>query len=62
MITDQLMITDKTYREVQKWYIETYGEGERSAEELQLLILYKLHQLEERIKVIEQQTKTHWVE
>lgn len=62
MDTDQLMITDKTYLEVRKWYIKTYGGSERSPEELQLLILYKLHQLEERMMIIEQQTKTHWVE
>jgi hypothetical protein len=62
MDTDQLMITDKTFLEVQKWYLKTYGESERSPEELQLLILYKLHQLEERMKIIEHQTKTHWVE
>lgn len=60
MIHDQLTIGEETTKELEKWFSETYKEKGKSAEEVQLLILYKLHQLEERMKTIEHQTKTHW--
>ena len=52
---------DKTTLKIEKWFSETYGKTERSPEEIQLLILYKIHELEERLKTVEHQTKTHWV-
>lgn len=61
MEQDQLVVVDKDILKIEKWFSETYGEMDKSAQEMQLLILYKLHQLEERVQVIEEQTKTHWV-
>lgn len=46
---------------IEKWVHETYPETGRFPEEIQLLILYKLHQLEERLEAVEPQTKTRWV-
>lgn len=60
MSHDELTIADESTSKIEKWFSETYG-GEKSPEEIQRLILYKLHQLEERIKVVENQTNTHWV-
>jgi hypothetical protein len=60
MVHDQLTIGEEATRELEKWFSETYREKGKSPEEVQLLILYKLHQLEERLKVVEHQTKTHW--
>lgn len=51
---------DKTTLKIEKWFSEAYGSTERSPEDIQLLILYKLHELEERLKRVEHQTKTHW--
>lgn len=61
MEQDQLVVIDKDILKIEKWFLETYGEIDKSVQEMQLLILYKLHQLEERVQVIEEQTKTHWV-
>jgi hypothetical protein len=61
MEQDQLVVVDKDILKIEKWFLETYGEMDKSVQEMQLLILYKLHQLEERVQVIEEQTKTHWV-
>lgn len=60
MAHDQLTLGEETTREIEKWFLETHKESGKSPEEVQLLILYKLHQLEERLKVVEYQTKTHW--
>ncbi len=57
---DQMTFGQKTTQELEKWFSETYKAEGKSTEEVQLLILYKLHQLEERVKVVEHQTKTHW--
>jgi hypothetical protein len=60
MEIDQLT-SDEELVKIERWFSETYKNHQRSSEEIQLLILYKLHQLEERVNVVEQQTKTHWV-
>lgn len=60
MVHDQLTIGEETTRELEKWFLETYKKKGKSPEEVQLLILFKLHQLEDRLKVVEHQTKTHW--
>ena len=60
MVHDQLTLGEETTKELEKWFSEMYREKSKSHEEVQLLILYKLHQLEERLKVVEHQTKTHW--
>ncbi|MEX1240275.1 MAG: hypothetical protein WEB30_11175 [Cyclobacteriaceae bacterium] len=52
---------NKATLKIEKWFSDTYGKTERSPEEIQLLILYKIHELEERLKTVERQTKTHWV-
>jgi hypothetical protein len=57
---DQIALSDEKSAKIEEWFSETYGTIPKSAEEIQLLILYKLHQLEERLKVVEYQTKTHW--
>ena len=61
MEQDQLEVVDKDILKIEKWFSEMYGGMDKSVQEIQLLILYKLHQLEERVQVIEEQTKTHWV-
>lgn len=59
MVLDKVT-TDEELVKIEKWFSETYKEKGKSPEEIQLLVLYKLHQLEERLKVVEHQTKTHW--
>lgn len=59
MLLEQITNQDELVK-IEKWFSETYKSSLRSPEEIQLLILYKLHQLEERLKVVEHQTKTHW--
>jgi len=56
-----LINPDETTTKIETWFSETYGTTEKLPEETQLLILYKIHQLEERLKKLEHQTKTHWV-
>ena len=60
MTQDKLALGEETTQELEKWFSETYRESGKTHEEIQLLILYKFHQLEERLKVVEHQTKTHW--
>ena len=60
MIHSPLTTQDEEAIKIEKWFSETYGTSEKSGEEIQLLILYKLHQLENKIKEVEYQTKTHW--
>jgi hypothetical protein len=60
MTHDQLTLGEQATREIEKWFSETYKNESKSHEEGPLLILHKLHQLEERLKVVERQTKTHW--
>ena len=59
MVLDKITTHDELIK-IEKWFAETYNGNQKSPEEVQLLILYKLHQLEERLKVVEHQTKTHW--
>lgn len=59
MLLDQIKHQDELTK-IEKWFSETYKGDLKSPEEVQLLILYKLHQLEDRLKVVEHQTKTHW--
>ncbi|MBK7652082.1 MAG: hypothetical protein IPJ20_17065 [Flammeovirgaceae bacterium] len=59
MLQEQL-IADAELASIEKWFAKTYAFSEKSELEIQLIKLYKLHQLEERIKVVEHQTKTHW--
>jgi hypothetical protein len=54
------LTTEAELVKIEKWFSEAYKDHQRSPEEIQLLILYKLHQLEERVKGVEHQTKTHW--
>ncbi len=58
---DPLTIDQEISTKLEKWYSETYKDKISSPEVLQLLILHKLHQVEERLKVLEHQTKTNWV-
>jgi hypothetical protein len=60
MAHDQLTIGEEVTLDAEKWFSETYKEVGKSPEKVQHLILYKLHQIEERIKTVEHQTKTHW--
>lgn len=60
MLHDEL-ITNAEIEKIEKWFSETYKSNYRSADEIQMLILFKLHQLEDRLKQVEHQTKTHWV-
>ena len=57
---DQLTIGEEAALEIERWFSETHKDSGRSLEEVQLLILYKLQQIEERLKVVEEQTRTHW--
>jgi hypothetical protein len=50
----------ETTEKLEQWFSETYKVTGKSPEEVQLRILYKLHQLEERLKTVEYQTKNHW--
>jgi len=57
---DQNITLDEQSVKIDEWFSEEYKESDKSLTEIQLLILYKLHQLEERLKVVEYQTKSHW--
>ena len=46
--------------EIEKWFFVTYKESGRSPEEAQLLNSFKLHQLDERLMVVEGQTRNQW--
>lgn len=59
MVTDQIIEQEELVK-ADKWFQQSYGDRPKSHDEIQLLILYKLHQLEEKLKVVEHQTKTHW--
>lgn len=59
MVRDRLK-ADEELAKIEKWFAETYKSQQKPSQEVDLLILHKLHQLEERLKVIEHQTKTHW--
>jgi hypothetical protein len=61
----QAMIHDKLTnnlenKRIEKWFSETYKNQYRSADEIQMLILFKLNQIEEKLRQVEYQTKTHW--
>ncbi len=57
---DQIATTEEQSTKIEKWFSETYGTIPKSAEEIQLLILYKLHQVEKQVEAVEYQTKNHW--
>lgn len=44
----------------EKWFLETYDKNERSSEKAQMLILYKLYELERKLDEVNHQTKMHW--
>lgn len=60
MVHDQINMEAETTEKLEQWFSETYKVTGKSPEEVQLRILYKLHQLEERLKTVEYQTKNHW--
>jgi hypothetical protein len=60
MLPEQIINQDELVK-IEKWFHETYPDTSTSSREIQRLILYKLLQLEERLKVVEHQTKTHWL-
>jgi len=59
MLPDQITNQEELAK-IERWFSETHVSNQKSSDEVQLLILYKLHQLEKRMKVVEHQTGTHW--
>lgn len=60
MQTDILNVSKKETRELEAWVRQTYGFAQNVPDDVSLLILYRLHRLEQKIDRIEHQTKTHW--
>lgn len=61
MIKEFVTVTEPEKRKIEDWALQTYGSrSEHHQIDLSLLLLYKIHELEEKIAAIEQQTKTHW--
>jgi hypothetical protein len=44
----------------EKWFLETYDKNERTSEKMQMLILYKLHEVERKLEEVNHQTTMHW--
>lgn len=61
MQKDIVKISEKEKEELEAWIQETYGSGQDLPVDISLLILYKLHLLEEKINRIDDHTKSHWV-
>ncbi len=59
-MTDSKFTNQEELDKIERWFTETYGSDKKSHDEVQLLILHKLYQIEERLKTVEHQTKTHW--
>lgn len=60
MKLDQITMEWVPPSEIEKWFFVMYKEGGISPEEAQLLISFKFHQFEERLRVVEEQTRTQW--
>jgi hypothetical protein len=61
MLKDITTDAGEEKRELEKWVNQKYGSIQNSPNDILLLLLYKIHLLEEKINRIEYQTKTHWV-
>ena len=61
MIKEFVTVTEPEKRKIEDWVLQTYGsQNDHHQVDLSLMLLYKIHELEEKIATIEQQTKTHW--
>ena len=56
------IITEKELKEIEYALEENVELKNDIASKSALLLLYKMYELEKRLKVVETQTKTHWVE
>jgi len=61
MESDLVTVTREEKKEIEKWISKFNHSSQKMEVDTLSLILYKLHQLEEKIDRIEYQTKTHWV-
>lgn len=57
---DEKIKSIEELEKIEKWFRASFKDDQKSSQEMQLIILYKLHQIEERLKVVEYQTKSHW--
>ncbi len=55
-------ITESQKNEVKEWIHKNSEFLEDNLIDVQLLILYKLLQIEKRLELMEMQDKTHWVQ
>jgi hypothetical protein len=60
MESDLVTVTREEKKEIEKWISKFNHSSQKMEVDTLSLILYKLHQLEEKIDRIEHQTKTHW--
>ena len=52
--------TEADLLKAEKWFLETYDKNERTSEKMQMLILYKLNQIEKTLEDVKHQTRMHW--
>ncbi|OQP60181.1 hypothetical protein A3860_34440 [Niastella vici] len=62
MLKKNLILSEAERKEMENWIQLTFGADQNLPIDVLLLILYKIHLLEEKIGRIEVQTKTHWVD
>lgn len=60
MFKEFVTVTEQEKQKIEAWIHQTYGSHGNPPIEVSTLLLYKIHELEEKVARIEQQTKTHW--
>jgi hypothetical protein len=59
-LKDFITVTEKEKKKIEDWMLQTYGYPNEHPVDIMILILYKIHQLEKKVAIIQEQTKTHW--
>jgi hypothetical protein len=62
MVQDKMVMNiEADLLEAEKWFAKTYNSGaEISTEKIQMLILYRIDQMEKALDEIRHQTRMHW--
>jgi hypothetical protein len=61
MLKSFIRIPEEEGREMERWMLEHFSQPQQVPVDILLLILYRIHLLEQKIDAIEEQTRTHWV-
>lgn len=58
-LSDFITVTEQEKRKIEEWMYKTYGYPNEHQMDVLVLILYRIHLLEKKLAIIQEQTKTH---